>query len=96
MAISRAQMRFLDSIVPSQLYWLKAGIEIGAAAEPRNRRSLSSLIRKNILRFDGQITEAGLKSYERKIKRMRKRENELVETAGVSNQSGKDLARRSE
>lgn len=91
MSISRAQMRFLDSVVPAQLHWLKSGVEIGASSEPKNRRSMASLIRKNILRFDGQITEAGLKSYERKVKRMRKRENELVTSAGSRDQSGQGV-----
>ena len=71
--LSRAQFRFMELWVPAQKHWREsAGFTIGAvAATKREQRSLDALIRKGFAAEDGQITAAGLASYERKIKRLR-------------------------
>ncbi len=50
------------------------GVEMGSIPETHERRSFKALIRKKLLRPDGQITEAGLTKYDRKVKRIKKRE----------------------
>jgi hypothetical protein len=63
----------MDAWVPTQKYWMKeAGWFIGATAETRReQRSLDALNRKGFITWDGQFTEAGLATYERKISRLR-------------------------
>lgn len=72
--ISEAQMRLLDRIVPGQRYMAENGVEMGSTPETFERRSFKALVRKKLLRSDGQITQAGLIKYDRKVKRIKKRE----------------------
>ena len=71
--LSKAQFKFMELWVPTQKHWREtAGCAIGAtAATKREQISLNALIRKGFAAEDGQITEAGLVRFERKIKRLR-------------------------
>jgi hypothetical protein len=63
----------MERWVPTQKHWReKAGFTIGVvAATKREERSLKALIRKGFAAEDGQFTEDGVASYERKISRLR-------------------------
>jgi len=62
----------MESWVPTQRHWLKAaGCAIGAVARTRREeRTLRSLVQKGFAAEDGQITEAGLAVYDRRVARI--------------------------
>jgi hypothetical protein len=66
--MSKAQFEFMKEHVPAYLAWLKAtGHAVGIRMQPWQQRIVKALIRNGHLTEDGNVTERGMKGYERRI-----------------------------
>lgn len=71
MRLSKAQIKFLDRWVPTQLHWAQtADFPIGSVPDTGERKTFAALVVKEVLDQSGQITQRGLQAWKKATRQL--------------------------